>query len=138
MCGVALDVLNDFRNLASRTKHLGDTGRFQTLDVGIRNDSTHDHENDPGLFYLSGKDLNIGKSRDGGTSWQKQAIPAPADMLFLCGFRGLRLQAPEPDVVGVAAREAGGAPSDRQFVGHVYCPKLTCPVACGLWCVRDP
>ena len=54
--------------------------------------ATHDHENDPGLFYLSGKDLNIGKSRDGGSSWQKQAIPAPADMLFLCGFRGLRLQ----------------------------------------------
>ena len=54
--------------------------------------STYDHENDPNLFYLSGKDLHIGTSRDGGATWQRRAIPAPPDMLNLNGFRGLRLQ----------------------------------------------
>lgn len=53
--------------------------------------STNDCENDPSHFYLDGKDLHIGKSRDGGATWQRQQIPAPADMLNLNGFRGLRL-----------------------------------------------
>ena len=51
--------------------------------------STADHENDPHLFYLSGRELNVGRSRNGGETWQKRSIPAPDDMVTLSGFRGL-------------------------------------------------
>jgi hypothetical protein len=54
--------------------------------------ATHEHENDPGLFYLAGKQLHIGKSADGGVNWMRQAVSAPADMVDLHAFRGLRLK----------------------------------------------
>ena len=53
---------------------------------------TADHENDSSLFYLSGRALNVGKSRDGGSTWQKQTIPVAQDMVTLSCFRGLRLK----------------------------------------------
>ena len=52
---------------------------------------TADHEKDDTLFYVSGRDLNVGRSVDGGRTWERQSIPAPEGMRNLCGFRGLRL-----------------------------------------------
>ena len=54
--------------------------------------SIHDHESDPNLFYLMGRELHVGKSRDHGHSWQRQSVEAPDGMMNLCGFRGLRLR----------------------------------------------
>ena len=76
----------------------GDFDAPEVLPIGQRAEweakryCTRDCENDPGLFYLSGKDLHIGKSRAGGATWQRQAIPAPEEMVNLNGFRGLRLR----------------------------------------------
>lgn len=53
---------------------------------------TSDHEQDPDLFYLAGRDLHIGLSRDRGKTWQRQTAAAPADLRNLSGFRGLRLR----------------------------------------------
>lgn len=53
---------------------------------------THDHESDPDLFYLSRRDFTISKSRDGGTTWQRQTIPAPEDMVTFHSFRGIVLK----------------------------------------------
>jgi len=54
--------------------------------------STSDFAIAPSRFYLAGKELHIGKSRDNGATWQEQTIATPDPMINLNGFRGLRLQ----------------------------------------------
>ncbi|MAE60664.1 MAG: hypothetical protein CMJ49_04810 [Planctomycetaceae bacterium] len=53
--------------------------------------ATTDHEVDGGMFYLSGRQLHVGRSRDEGAHWSHEAFDAPADMVDLNAFRGMRL-----------------------------------------------
>ena len=53
---------------------------------------TADHETDPSLFYLSGRDLHIGRSSDSGASWERSSIPAPDGLMVMVTFRGCVLR----------------------------------------------
>ncbi len=53
---------------------------------------TVDHETDPSLFYLSGRDLHVGISADAGASWQRRSLTVAEGMAVVSGFRGCLLR----------------------------------------------